>query len=149
MRVLNIEAIADSQDFRCEYCEHLMIRQKQIRGIPYPRNAMTKDHLEPRVYGGQNTRENLIAACFQCNLMRGEMDAKAFTNLMRKWFKQDPTLQIRWHTISRDEFKRMKLQTLAVHERHMRGLGRYFVEYAFRHFDFTFREGHRLRQKGL
>ncbi len=144
MRGLSIEMIAESQANVCRYCEHVMIRQKQLTGIPYPRNAMTKDHLEPKVYGGQNTRENLIAACSQCNHLRGEMDADAFNNLMRKWFKRDPTLRERWHTISRAEMNSLKRQTLVVHERHMRGLARRWIEYAFRHFDFTFRERRRL-----
>lgn len=146
MRSLHIEVIAKSQDNRCPYCEHGMVRVKQMYGVTYPRNAMTKDHLEPRVYGGPNSRENLIAACSQCNHLRGEMDARAFKNLQRKWFRRDPTLQERWHSISREELNRYKVQTLTVHERHMRGLGIYFIEYGFRHFDFTNRERRRLQR---
>lgn len=146
MHVLHIEVIAESQNNICCYCRHLMIRQKQIYGVSLPRNAMTKDHIKPKVYGGPTTRENLIAACSQCNSLRGEMEATAFSNLMRKWFKRDVTLHARWHHISRVELGQFKEESIFVHERQLRGLARRWIEYGFRHFDFSFRERRRLKR---
>ncbi len=123
-----------------------MIRGRQVLGKPYPRNAMTKDHIKPRVYGGFTTPDNLIAACAQCNQLRGEIDAVAFRNLLRKWFKRDPGLQERWHNITQSEFNELKQVTLRAHERQLHGLALRFVEFAFRHTDFSHRERRRLNR---
>lgn len=146
MRSLKIEAIANSQDNLCYYCGHKMIRHQHKDREPVPRNAMTKDHIEPRVYGGETLRENLLAACAQCNSLRGEMETLAFKNILSKWFRRDESLRHRWHSIERNELNNYKFELLQIHERQLRGLARHWVEYAFRHFDFSFRERRRLRR---
>jgi hypothetical protein len=113
-----------------------MVKHTYIEGAPTPNNALTKDHLEPRTYGGPTTPENIVAACCLCNNLRGEIDATSFSNLLRKWFKQDPTLRDRWHSISKREFREFKLRCMSVHERQLRGLGIRSIESAFRHFKF-------------
>jgi len=132
-----IYALSEPQNHRCCYCGHHMIRHQHISGLPTPRNAITKDHFEPRMYGGETVEENLIAACCQCNNLRGEMDAFAFFNLMQKWFKRDPSLRVRWHLISREELGELKIQCQSVHARQLHGLGRNSIEFAFRHFHFV------------
>ncbi len=72
------------------------------------------------------------------------MEAEAFYNLMQKWFKKNPYLWIRWHTISRDELYDLKLHCLQVHERQLRGKAKRYIAFAYRHFEFTFRERQRL-----
>lgn len=98
-----IHIISESQNHRCCYCGHKMIRHQHINGVPTPRNALTKDHLEPRTYGGPTQIENIIAACCQCNNLRGEMEAIAFYNLTQKWFRRNKKLWDRWHLVSREE----------------------------------------------
>lgn len=90
------------------------------------------------------TEANLVAACCQCNNLRGEMEAKAFQNILNKWFKRDAWLWIRWHTIQYDELSQLKQECLAIHERQLRGLGRHYVDIAYRHLEFTYRERFRL-----
>jgi 5-methylcytosine-specific restriction endonuclease McrA len=107
---------------------------------------MTKDHFEPRVYGGPTVFENMIAACCQCNNLRGELDAFAFYNLMCKWLKRDPTLWERWYSLTRSELRTLKEQCHTVHERQLNGLAFRHIEYAFRHFHFTKRERYRTRR---
>lgn len=141
--MVDIIALSARQNHRCCYCGHEMVRHSHINRQPTPRNAITKDHVEPRTYGGETTWWNLVAACCQCNQLRGEMEATAFYNLMQKWFKRDPTLRSRWHQIDRDELIEFKIQCLTVHARQLRGLGRNNIEYAFRHFDFVIRRYHR------
>ncbi|MBY0538252.1 HNH endonuclease [Patescibacteria group bacterium] len=113
-----------------------MITHQYKEGITQPRNLLTKDHLQPRTYGGLTIYDNLIAACSQCNNLRGEMEAQAFFNLQQKWFRRDVTLRARWHTISREELYDLKTQCLQAHERQLRGLAMRNIEYAFRHFKF-------------
>lgn len=138
------ERIAAQQNYICYYCEHRMFRHTHCFGQPIPRNALTRDHVIPRVYDGLTVPDNLIAACLQCNNLRGEMYAQAFKNIMRKWFKRDPELRVRWHSISREEFCALKLQCLAIHERQLRGLAKRHVLLAYRHYDFIYRERRRL-----
>lgn len=140
----HIERIAEEQKYICCYCEHRMFRHRHRPGYPTPRDAITKDHLIPRVYDGPTIQENLVAACCQCNNLRGEMDAAAFQNILFKWFKRDPWLWIRWHTISTDELQELKLACLHIHERQLRGLARHYVDIAYRHLEFTYRERGRL-----
>lgn len=143
-----IERIAAAQGHLCFYCGHRMFRHQHIDGEPTPADAITKDHITPRVYGGATTTDNLVAACRLCNNLRGEMDAEAFANLLKKWFKRDPYLWIRWHTISYEEFYELKRQCSIVYARQLCGLARRYIDYAYRHIDFLWRERHRLNVGG-
>jgi HNH endonuclease len=116
-----------------------MTRHIHTEGSATPRNAMTKDHVEPRRYGGETTYWNMVAACCQCNQLRGELEAEAFYNITKKWFKRDPTLRERWFLISRTELTEFKIHCQTTHARQLRGRGRRHIEYAFRHYDFAIR----------
>jgi hypothetical protein len=116
-----------------------MVPHQHSDGVPTPRNAPTKDHLEPRTYGGPTTLANLVAACCQCNNLRGEIEVQAFRNLLRKWFKRDPTLHARWHTISAEELRTFKYHCMYAHARQLNGLAIRSIEHAFRHSTFTYR----------
>lgn len=136
-KMSHILRIAEAQNYRCCYCGHPMLRHQHIDGKSTPRNAMTKDHVEPRAYGGETNTNNLVAACCQCNCLRGEIEAVAFYNLMQKWFKRDASLLIRWHQLSQQELFELKVQCIQVHERQLKGLAVKYIEYAFRHVVFT------------
>jgi hypothetical protein len=138
--------IAEAQNHRCCYCGHRMIRHTHYNGVPTPRDALIKDHLEPRTYGGPTEINNIIAACCQCNNLRGEMEALAFHNLMQKWFKRDATLRGRWHMVTREELYTLKLQCIKVHERQLNGLARKYIEYAFRHVIFSYQRRTQLER---
>jgi HNH endonuclease len=49
-------------DYRCEYCKS----SSQITGIP-----LVIDHVFPQSLGGGDGSENLAAACYRCNLLKG------------------------------------------------------------------------------
>lgn len=129
-----IARLTEAQNHRCAYCGHHMITYRTAYYQAVPRNLRTKDHVEPRSYGGPTVRDNLIAACLQCNNLRGNIDAVAFFNILRKRFKRDPTLRARWHELSRAELREITEHCQAVHERQLYGLARRSVEYAFRHY---------------
>jgi HNH endonuclease len=131
-----MQRLTESQNHLCCYCGHRMITGRFEQYVTQPRNLLTKDHLEPRTYGGLTQYNNLIAACAQCNNLRGEMEAQAFYNLQQKWFKRDSTLKARWHQISRAELYEFKKQCHDAHERQLHGLAIRNIEYAFRHFKF-------------
>ncbi len=129
----------EAQNHRCCYCGHRMEHHVQVRGMTVPPNVPTRDHLEPRIYGGKTHEDNLLIACRQCNNLRGEMDAIAFFNLLQKWFKRDPTLHGRWHSLTPDELRMLKVQCYEVHRALLCGRARKYKEFAFRHFEFTIR----------
>jgi hypothetical protein len=142
-----IEYIAARQEYRCTYCQHPMQWHIHRDGIATPRNAITKDHITPRVYGGPTFSDNLVAACCQCNNLRGEIDATTFRNLIAKWFKREPELWRKWHDIDHATFAMLKQRCLIVYEAQLRGQGKKHRDLAFRHYEFTWRERRRLRQQ--
>lgn len=129
--------ITESQNHRCCYCGHLMIRHLHQNGRPTPRNAATKDHVLPKTYGGATTYENMVAACLQCNNLRGEIDAITFYNIIQKWFKKHPELYETWHQIPYPQLRELKIVCLSTYERQLRGQAKRYVEMAFRHDTFT------------
>ena len=46
--------------FACQYC-----------GEPFPSHLLTFDHVVPRSRGGRTTWENVVSACEDCNLRKG------------------------------------------------------------------------------
>lgn len=54
----NRQAIFRRDGHRCQYCG--------------ARGSLTIDHVHPRSRGGQDTWENLVAACVSCNLKKGD-----------------------------------------------------------------------------
>ena len=109
-----------------------------------PSLLMTRDHVQPFSYGGRNAL-NLVAACSQCNLVRGNAEATIFARLMQKWFLADQTLQRRWHQLSREEVSFYRREVLRYHERYLRYKAVRCVEHAFRHFHLILYHGHELR----
>lgn len=134
-----MSGLTEAQNHRCGYCGHPMIRHTPQRYVSEPLNGLTKDHVTPRVYGGPTELKNLIAACRLCNNLRGEMDAYAFYNLLKKWFKHDPNLQKQWHSLSKGEIISLKQKCLMVHERQLRGLAKRNIVKAFEHYEFVHR----------
>ena len=67
---LNVMAISEtlrqqiirSADYRCEYRKSSV----QITGTP-----LVVDHIQAQSLGGSDNEENLAAACYRCNLMKG------------------------------------------------------------------------------
>ncbi len=47
-------------NYECQYC-----------GIGLTRETYTMDHIHPQCYGGKNTWENTVIACFKCNVKKG------------------------------------------------------------------------------
>jgi hypothetical protein len=104
-----VYALSEAQNHACCYCHHLMlIHHKQAKYETAPSNLLTKDHVNPRCYGGPTHADNLVAACGQCNWIRGALDAETFYILIQLWFNNDLLLHKRWHTISRLEYIHFK-----------------------------------------
>lgn len=136
--------LAEPQNHRCCYCgHHMILATKQFR--MRPRNAISRDHVIPRACDGKNA-DNLVAACAQCNHLRGDMDAIAFFNLLQRLFRRSPNLHARWHYVSRATLANLRIRFLLTHERYLRGLGKRHKEYAFRHMHFVTNYGHELRR---
>ncbi len=53
-------AIFERDGFRCVYC-----------GKIFPVDALTIDHVQPRVKRGDHSSGNLVTACVRCNTQKG------------------------------------------------------------------------------
>ena len=54
------EEIFARDEFRCVYC-----------GRVHPAAALTLDHVQPRLRGGDRTAGNIVTACGPCNVLKG------------------------------------------------------------------------------
>jgi 5-methylcytosine-specific restriction endonuclease McrA len=61
------ERIIARDEYRCVYC-----------GESFPGEALTLDHVEPRMRGGDQSPGNLVSACRDCNKRKGSAPAWAF-----------------------------------------------------------------------
>lgn len=145
--MVTITDLSGPQNHRCCYCGHRM-EEIDKRLLPFiPRNAATKEHVVPKSWGGKTLLENLVAACNQCNYLRGNMDYIAFSNLIARWFKRDVTLRSRWHYLSREEIYSFKQLCLGTNERQLRGLGQKHTLYRERHNIFISHYGDRFQKR--
>lgn len=81
-------------NYTCHYCE-----TKFIRNVPdYEQNYITHgnhltlDHIVPKSLGGPDSRENLVAACYECNHARGDIGYKAFKRLIARKLASESTI---------------------------------------------------------
>lgn len=61
------ERVLGRDGFRCVYCGEVM-----------PAEALTLDHVQPRMRGGDQSEGNLVAACRPCNAEKAGAPAWAF-----------------------------------------------------------------------
>jgi len=79
---LNRKNILKRDNNRCQYCN------KDI-------HPLTIDHIIPRNKGGQDTWENLVAACMKCNTKKGDHLLKEITmNLLKQPRKPSKIFQL-------------------------------------------------------
>lgn len=62
------DRLFQEQDGLCFYCQQLMVLDVDTSGNP---RLCTVDHVLPLSRGGDNSPENLVAACRACNQWKG------------------------------------------------------------------------------
>jgi len=67
------QSLSESQNHRCCYCSCTMT----LADDDAPSMA-TREHVIPRAFGGPTEWWNLVAACRECNSLRGHMYAMKF-----------------------------------------------------------------------
>lgn len=70
-------ALAEAQNWRCAYCFVDMDMVAYRYGGRRGREA-SLDHVVPRLRKGATGRSNCVAACAECNVARGHLDAEWF-----------------------------------------------------------------------
>lgn len=75
------ESVLRSQGGRCKYCLD-----------PLSYKTVTRDHVIPRVNGGTDARDNLVAACFRCNQSKGSLPMKKFVRLIQNPQRGEPII---------------------------------------------------------
>jgi len=54
------------------------VRVPSGRGQVHPAAALTLDHVQPRLRGGDRTAGNIVTACSPCNILKGHRSLAAF-----------------------------------------------------------------------
>lgn len=63
---LNRQNVFRRDDHKCVYCGS--------------RERLTLDHVKPKSKGGENTWNNLVTCCGDCNVKKGDKDVNSFLN---------------------------------------------------------------------
>lgn len=122
--MVKIILLSGEQNHRCCYCGNSMTYHDFCRKGPAPRNAMTRDHVIPKSYGGCGYHRNIVIACIQCNSLRGNIHAYVFHRLMEEWKKRDPDFTKTWYYLDRYELWRYKMEVLLYQKWHLKSLRR-------------------------
>ena len=69
-----LDELCELQRWACYYCKRSMSRKERKN----PNLVATLDHMLPISRGGRNQRDNLVAACLECNRKKGAMTAEEF-----------------------------------------------------------------------
>lgn len=80
-------ALFESFNFTCHYCGTEFPRNHPI-GIEFSYfrhgNHLTADHIILKSKGGRMHPSNLVAACFECNNLRGDIEYEEFRKFMEE-----------------------------------------------------------------
>jgi 5-methylcytosine-specific restriction endonuclease McrA len=87
IRVARTEALT-VQKGRCLYCKS-----------PLHCGEATADHKHPRKRGGRDSKENIAAACYSCNQLKGALhEAKFWSFIVGKRPPKKPEFLVIWAT---------------------------------------------------
>ena len=90
-----VQQLSQEQNNKCIFCKCEM---KYHNGeTPLHPLAMTKEHVVPRAYGGPDEASNYVVSCNRCNSLRGTLDFKFFSIIVKKLFQEDGVKE-HWHS---------------------------------------------------
>jgi 5-methylcytosine-specific restriction endonuclease McrA len=76
-------------EWKCPYCGNAFGTSYSRRGAWHGWLKPTVDHIVPRSFGGDDTKENLLAICQVCNKLKSDHIFKSYRELIsylqRKW----------------------------------------------------------------
>ena len=98
------EELFARDDYRCVYC-----------GEVFPAEALSVDHVQPRVRGGDNSGGNVVTACGGCNLRKGH-------RRLAEFLAEEPAARANFRRLARHVWPR-HLRALE-EELRSRGVGR-------------------------
>lgn len=75
-----ITALWHRQGGRCFYCDRPMVQVRRRAGESALPHSVTIDHILTRSHGGRAGPK--VAACFECNMLRGDLPAHDFLLVM-------------------------------------------------------------------
>jgi len=90
-------ALSEAQNHRCAYCGNTMVLRIGKEEPEFYHT--TYEHVKARSKGGDDTLENLVAACSLCNNIRDRMDPMRFALVLSSIFIIAPRTQQMWHSI--------------------------------------------------
>ncbi|WP_122465927.1 HNH endonuclease [Brevundimonas lutea] len=85
--------LAEAQNWRCAYCSAVMTSE------PGGPTEATRDHVVPRSVGGDDSSQNLVAACFSCNVVKADLDAWGFARARMRAVRARRWLPGQWPSL--------------------------------------------------
>ncbi len=76
--------LAEAQNWRCCYCGVRMVHIRTSNGA-LPNDALTIEHVIPVRDGGDDTWENMAAACYWCNNRRGQYSGEEWVTIVDQY----------------------------------------------------------------
>lgn len=80
----------------CVYCQKPVGKKLKLRG----RNKWTIEHVTPIVDGGRDVAENLVHACYACNIARSNIPLLHWL-VLRNQYKDSQKAASRWYRLIR------------------------------------------------
>lgn len=96
--------LCEAQNWRCCYCGHEV---ELYYGFVEKPNAATKEHVQSKKHGGSDSDENLVIACYQCNVLRDLSDPYHFHAVVVELFK-NPDIKAKWHHLTPEQLKLLR-----------------------------------------
>lgn len=81
---LSLGELYAKQKGLCAYCKCAMYLPDDRGGRASSDHIATRDHRIPRSKGGDNSSDNLVAACSRCNGLKGSMDETLFRAALKR-----------------------------------------------------------------
>lgn len=102
------EAALRAQNGRCKYC---------LCQLSY--KTATRDHVKARAVGGTDERNNIVACCVRCNVVKGKTPVTLFTRMITRPISGEP---MRYRLIWVD--RRLNAALIELEKNVMRRVGR-------------------------
>lgn len=98
-----LRQLCEEQDFRCAYCEFEIVVNASGQTEQF-QNTATIDHKVPQNDGGENARNNLVAACMLCNRLKDCNDYHWYLEALAKLLANE-LVRTYWHQFSKHELQ--------------------------------------------
>ena len=97
-------ALCEAQNWRCCYC-HMPV--EVYVGVPTKQHTATFEHVIPLTKGGSDKLDNIVIACFLCNMARNMYSAERYSRLVETLLA-NAHIKENWHNFTQEQVVLLK-----------------------------------------